>query len=129
MPLLLMHSASLNTWHSYRYISFDSITTIEGIIIMLSSIILSLAMNASPTPALDTNDFVIEEAGRRGGKAIRMSDEFTVEKAGRRGGKAIRMNNEFIVEEAGRRGGKAIRMNNEFIVEEAGRRGGKAIRM
>ena len=66
---------------------------------MLTSLILSLAVNVSPAPAADMNELAIIEAGTKRG-AIRVSD---VERAGTKRG-AIRVGT--------KRG--AIRVNNTF---------------
>jgi hypothetical protein len=70
---------------------------------MLSSIILSLAMNATPAPSADVIQLHIKEVGTRRG-SIRLNNNFTIEEAGTRRG-SIRLNNNFTIEEAGTRRG------------------------
>ena len=74
---------------------------------MLSSIILSLAMNAAPVPTTDTVMLDIEKVGT-GRKAIRIKQELMIEKTGT-GRKAIRIQKEFMIEKTGT-GRKAIRL-------------------
>ena len=64
---------------------------------MLSSIILTLAMNASPVPSTDVVTLEVNQAGRKG---IRIHNNFVLEKAGRKG---IRINNDFVQEKTGRK--------------------------
>jgi hypothetical protein len=52
---------------------------------MLSSIILSLAMNAAPVPTADTITLDIEEVGTRRG-SIRLNNQFDIQEAGTRRG-------------------------------------------
>ena len=71
---------------------------------MLSSIILSLAMSATPVPSADTVTLDIEEAGTRRGQ-IRLNNQFDIQEAGTRRGQ-IRLNNQFDIQETGTRRGQ-----------------------
>jgi hypothetical protein len=64
---------------------------------MLSSLILSLTMSASPAPVIESNTLDIIQTGR---KKIRISHQLKIEETGR---KKIRIDHKLKIEETGRK--------------------------
>jgi len=71
---------------------------------MLSSIILSMAMSASPAPIADIHNLDIQEVGKaRGARRLNADDDLNMEKTGKaRGARRLSADDDLNVEKTGK---------------------------
>jgi hypothetical protein len=83
---------------------------------MLSSLILSFAMSATPTPVINNEVFIIEEVGgRRNSVRIDMNKVDVIEVGARRNSVRIDMNKVDVIEVGGRRNSVRIDTSSNEI--------------